>query len=160
MYIFPFGDQYSKVEKEIIFVVSYNAAHKFCIWLDLFCKHFIPNSCWLLLHTIIAICLWLHCRSRRSLMQEISIIFHTQSSLKNARPKMLLDKPCRDEIKVNNIQVHIWKPESSTSSRAMYAFSLPKYYCSHHHKTMPKSHKMIASALEAILRVLLLWSLK
>lgn len=37
MYIFPFGDQYSKVEKEIIFVASYNAAHKFlCLELSCF----------------------------------------------------------------------------------------------------------------------------
>lgn len=37
MYIFPFGDQYSKVEKEIIFVASYNAAYKFCICPELTC---------------------------------------------------------------------------------------------------------------------------
>lgn len=37
MYIFPFGDQYSKVEEEIIFVASYNAAYKFCICLELTC---------------------------------------------------------------------------------------------------------------------------
>lgn len=40
-------------------------------------------------------------------MQKKIYYFHIHSSLKNVSLKMLLDKLCRDEIKVNNVQVQM-----------------------------------------------------
>lgn len=43
MYIFPFGDQYSKVEKEIILLLVIRQLTKFCICVELTCLENIYN---------------------------------------------------------------------------------------------------------------------